>query len=177
MMQRRPARMKRTRTQPIPRTIRQNEAARGGIALLETVITFVPLMLLLFAGIQFSLTSAVESTVSAATHEAARCYAIGGDIDEASAMVGQMLNVHGITIGPGVRLVIQDDTGAIQSQGDGTLTSDSLLTAPPAGTVRAVLIVDVNATPAPNMLTAYCVDFSERQFQSSSVTTLFKECP
>lgn len=152
-------------------------ASRNGIAVLEMIIAFVPLMLLLFAGLQFALTSAVGNTVAAASHEAARCYKIGGDIDEVAMEVNRILDVNGMTIGPGVRLVIQDDSGSIQSQGDGSLTCDILLSPPPSGMIRALLIVDVDATPAPNMLTEYCVDFSERQFKCSSVISLFKDCP
>ncbi len=138
---------------------------------------FPALFLLLFGGLQMALTSVIGNAVTAATHEAARCCELGADITETADAVDGILGVHGFGLGSGVRLVLQDDTGAVQSAGDASLTSDITLTPPPVGTCRALLIVEVSATPAPNMLTAFCVDFSDRRFECSSVATLEPDCP
>lgn len=149
---------------------------RRGAGALEFVIAFPAVVIIFFGGLQMSLTSSIRNTVSAAVHEASRCCEKEGTLAETVTVVNQYLNVHGFGIGPGVRLVLQDDTGAIQSAGDGSLTSSTLAAPPPAGTCRAVLIVQVSATPAPNLLSAFCVDFSGRRFESSSVVTLDPEC-
>ena len=136
------------------------------------------LVLAMIAGIQFATVMVVDSTIQAAALEASRVAA--GDFcdgDDISAATSQFLAVHGISLGPGVRLVILDSTGIINSFGDASLTSSHLSPLPAAGTVRSVLIVETDQTPIPNLLANYCIDFSGKQYEACSVSVIPDCCP
>ena len=150
---------------------------RRGIEVLEFILAMPVLILALIAGIQFATVLAVDSTIQAAAIEASRVASgeFCNDADVAAA-VDQFLAVHGISIGPGVRLVLQDSTGIVSSFGDATLTSAQLASLPPPGVIQSVLIVETDETPIPNLLANYCVDFSGKQYEACAVTVVPECC-
>lgn len=150
---------------------------RRGIEVLEFILVMPVLIIALIAGIQFATVLVVDNTIQAAAFEAARVAA--GDYcddDDVTNAVDDFLAVHGISLGPGVRLVLQDSTGITGSFGDATLTSDHLGSLPDAGTVQSVLIVETDQTPIPNLLANYCVDFSGKQYEACAVSILPQCC-
>ncbi len=138
---------------------------RRGIEVLQLILVMPVLVLVLVAAIQFSTVLVVNSSLAAAATEAARLAAIGCGQDEVLAGIAPFLDVHGIRVGPGVRLVLLDEAGIVSTDGDGALTSPHLTRLPPADMCRAVLIVSTDVTPIPNALANYCVDYAGKQYE------------
>lgn len=142
-----------------------NSRNRSGIAILEFILVMPVLFLTLLAGVQFASLMTLNSSLQATAVEAARIASMectAGQIDD---RINEFLNIHGMSLGPGVSLFVQDSTGVIHSSGDGTLTSSHLATLPAGSTIRAVLVVSMDATPVPNLLESFCLDFSDNQFE------------
>ncbi len=159
------------------RSHRRRQHQRRGIEVLEFILAMPVLILVLIAGIQFATVLVVDNTIQAAAIEAARVSSAENcDETDVANAVNQFLNVHGIRLGPGARLVIQDSTGTLTSIGDDGLTSDHLSPLPPANFVRSVLVVETNRTPIPNLLANYCVDYSGKQYEACSIAMLPNCC-
>lgn len=157
---------------------RHRRKNRRGIEILEFILVMPILILTLIAGIQFASVQIVDNTVQAAAQAAARIAARDNcSDDDVSTAVDQFLAVNGITLGPGVRLVLLDSTGIVSDFGDGSLTSSHLSPLPDPGMIRSVLIVETDSTPIPNLLANYCVDFSGKQYEACSVTIVPECCP
>ena len=150
---------------------------RRGIEVLEFILVMPILFCTLIAGIQFATVLVVDNTIQAAAFEASRI-ATGDfcDADDVTSAVDDFLAVHGISLGPGVRLVLLDSTGITNSFGDASLTGTNFSPLPPPGSVRSVLIVETDQTPIPNLLANYCVDFAGKQYEACAVSQLPECC-
>lgn len=133
------------------------------------------LFLTLLAGVQFASLMTLNSSLQATAIEAARIAAMDCSPMQIDDRINEFLNVHGMSLGPGVMLTIQDDAGVVYQAGDGTLTSTLLAGSPPGSTLRAVLVVSMDATPVPNLLESFCLDFSDNQFELCA-TRFTAEC-
>lgn len=138
---------------------------RRGVATLEFVLVMPVLFLTLLAGVQFASLLVINNTIQAAAIEASRLATMECDATDIENQVNQFLDVHGMSLGTGVSLTVQDSTGTVQTSGDATLSSSLLAPLPPASFVRATLVVSLDATPAPNLLASFCLDFQDNQFE------------
>ena len=146
--------------------------ARRSVEVLELILVLPILFLTLIAAIEFSAVIAVDTTLAHASQEASRLAAMGCDSTRISDRVNEFLAVHGTTLGPGARVVIEDSVGIVQSTGDNTLTSATIGTPVDADCVRATLLVSTDTQPIPNLLQSECVDFSGKQSEHVSVALL-----
>ena len=145
---------------------------------MELILVLPILFLVLVAGIQFASVIAVDTTLSHASLEASRLSSLGCDTNQVSDRVDEFLAAHGLSLATGVRLVVEDDGGIVQSSGAGSLSSPTIGTPVDPDCVRSTLIVETNTTPIPNLLRDYCVDFAGKQFEHVSVAFVPQcECP
>ena len=151
---------------------RHRSRQRQGVEVLELILVLPILFLTLIAGVQFSSVIAVDSTLSQASMEASRLAAIGCAESEIDDRVNEFLAVHSTALGAGARIVIEDETGIVQSSGDASLTSSTIGSPVTPGSVRATLLVSTDAQPIPNLLRNDCVDFSGKQSEHVSVAML-----
>ncbi len=149
---------------------------KRGIAILEFVLVMPVLFLTLLAAVQFASMMTLNSSFQATAFEAARLTAMECSSAHITDRVNEFLSVHDMRLGDGVRLVVEDASGNVQTMGDLALTSNHLASSPPAGAARAVLVVSMDATPAPNLLATYCLDFKDNQFELCA-TRHVMECP
>lgn len=147
-------------------------SARRGVEVLELILVLPILFLTLIAAIQFSSVIAVDSTLAHASQEASRLAAMGCSGTDITERVNEFLAVHGTSLGPGARVVIEDSTGIVQSSGDNTLTSATIGSPVDSDCVRATLLVSTDAQPIPNLLQDECVDFSGKQSEHVSIAML-----
>ncbi len=151
---------------------------RRGAAILELVIVLPILFLALAAAVQFATVLSVDTTLCHASLEASRLSAMGCDEDQIADRVDEFLSVHGMSLASGTRIVVEDDAGLVSSAGDASLTSSVIGSPVASGACRSTLIVETNASPIPNVLRDYCVDYSGRQFEHVSVACkAICECP
>ena len=151
---------------------------RQAVAVLELILVLPILFMTLIAAIQFASVIAVDTTLSHASTEASRLAAMGCREDAISDRVNEFLAVHHTSLGGGARIVIETDSGIVQSSGDTLLTSATIGSPLAAGYVRATLLVSTDAQPIPNLLRDYCVDFSGKQSEHVSVALLPTcDCP
>lgn len=151
---------------------------RRGAETLELILVLPLLFMTLVAGVQFSSVMAVDTTFSSATIEASRLAAMGCRGATLGIRVDEFLAIHGMALGPGSRLVVEDSTGAVESFGDGTLTSPTIGSPLPAESVRSTLLIATAATPLPNALRQFNIDFSGRQFEHVAIACLpAVDCP
>ena len=151
---------------------------RRGAETLELILVLPVLFTVLIAGIQFSSVIVVDTTLAHASIEAARLAAMGCDAAEIAARTDQFLSAHGMVLGTGSRLVIEDETGVIQSHGDGLLTSSIIGTPVAPDSVRSTFLVETDASPIPNLLKSDRIDFSGKLFQQVAVASIPRcECP
>lgn len=150
---------------------------RNGVEVLELVLVLPILILSLVAAIQFASVLVVDTTLSHASLEVARLAAMDCTEVQITDRVNEFLAVHDMTLGVGSQLIVEDASGVTISAGDGSLSPS--VSYPPISDarVRATLIVETNATPIPNALRNYCVDFADRQFEHTSVVLPVCECP
>ncbi len=146
--------------------------------MLELIVVLPILFLTLIAAIQFASVIAVDTTLSHASTEASRLAALGCREDAITDRVNEFLTIHNTSLGGGARIVIENDSGIVQSTGDRALTSATIGSPLATGYVRATLLVSTDAQPIPNLLRAYCVDFSGKQSEHVSVALLPTcDCP
>ena len=142
---------------------------RRGIEVLELILTLPILVLIAIAAIQFGVLLMAQNTIATASREAARLAANGSGEWQLEHDVNSCLSPFGLELGDGVRLVIQDETGTLQSLGDGALSSDVLLSPVPHAMIRSTLLVSVESTRTPNLLANHGVDYSNGQFEYSAL--------
>ena len=119
---------------PLPRSLEvrfelhmaKHANQRRGVETLELILVLPLLITLLIAGIQFSTVLVVDTTLLHASIEASRLAAMGCDGVEIASRTDEFLAVHGLVLGAGIRLVVEDAAGLLHSFGDGTLTSTSI---------------------------------------------------
>ena len=143
----------------------KSKSRRRGIAVLEFILVMPALFLTLLAGVQFGSLMTLHSSLQATAIEAARISALNCDPSDIDDRVNEFLAIHGLQLGTGVLLIVQDSLGIVHESGDGTLTSIHMAGRPPDSTLRATLVVSMDATPLPNLLERFCLDYSDHQFE------------
>lgn len=141
---------------------------RRGVQVLELILTLPILFLTLIAGIQFSSVISVDTTLCQASLEIARLAAMECDADQLSDRASEFLAIHNMAIGPGVRIVVEDETGEVHSFGDTSLTSPTFGTPVETNCVRATLLAETASSPIPNLLRDFCIDYAGKQFEHTS---------
>jgi hypothetical protein len=151
---------------------------RAGSQILELILTLPVLLLVTLGGIQWAMAVIVSQTVQAATAEAARESAdlaatatIQDRLDRALIVIQEHLALHGIPLsdtGSGVnRLIVADgDTGETASHGDASLTSSA--PNPEPGALTVALVIELNTTPIPNLLTMFGVSWSSSNLEAAA---------
>ena len=142
---------------------------RRGVETLEIILVLPVLVLATVGALQYGLMMVVHHAVFAAVHEGAREASKGADIDEIGATVDTILAAHNLAVGPGVRVLLQDDMGVIDAVGDASLTSTKVAVPPAAGEVRVVVLVSLAQAPLPNALVTYGIDFSGSTYEASTL--------
>ena len=152
-------------------TIRKTNSRRRGVQTLELILALPILVLLLFGCMQLSTMLTVKNSICAAAMEAGRCAGSGAELSEIEGVVDDILGVHNMVLGPGVRLVLQDADGQVVSAGDENLSTDATAEPPPAGMIRSIVLVSADSAPVPNMLAQYCIDMTNRRFECCTLTS------
>jgi len=148
----------------MPRTRRHK---RRGVSSIELIMVLVVLIVATFVSLQFGIALIVKQAVAQASLVAAREAAKGADSAQLRAVIERVLSGHQITIGSDSSFVLEDPNPEPQQ---GTLPCT-----PPAAPaldsdeVRVTLCVSLTAHPILNILKAYGIDFTGRQFSISSV--------
>jgi len=142
---------------------------RHGVQVLELILTLPILFLTLIAGVQLSSVLSVDTTLCQTALEVSRLAAMECDTVGISDRANEMLAVHNMLIGPGVRVVVEDETGQIHAFGDNTLSSPTLGTPVNANCVRTTLLADTSSSPIPNLLRDFCVDYDGKQFEHTAI--------
>lgn len=142
---------------------------RKGAVLVEALLAFPVLVLITFAGAQYSQVVLVEQAVQAAADAAAREAAKASVVSpqhRVETVVNQHLAAFGLVVGAGVRVDVN---------GEHTESSDArYVPAPPIPVLlgRDVCVtvqVQYAATRLPNALGYFGIDFSGRVFRATSV--------
>ncbi|GIX01574.1 MAG: hypothetical protein KatS3mg112_0511 [Thermogutta sp.] len=108
------------------------------------VLVLPILLLATLAVVQFGVLMLIEQTVTHAVTVAAREAGKGADIDATVLSVNAVLGLHGLSVGPGATLVLEDSLSTPAVQVRGTLPC-SVPSTPsvPAGMLKATLCVDL----------------------------------
>ena len=132
-------------------------------------MVLVVLMIATFASLQFGIALIVKQTAAQAATVAAREAAKGANVADLKSDIERVLAGHGIKIGADAAFVLENP---LPQPKQGTLactppTSPAL----DGDEVRVTLCVSLTAHPILNILEAYGIDFTNRDFTISSVTT------
>lgn len=143
---------------------------RRGSLTLEAILILPVLLIASLAVFQFGVLMVVEQAITHAVTVAVREAGKGADVDATAVAVDAVLGLHGLKVGPGVQLILEDalSTPTIQSRGASLCpvpTSPSV----PAGLIKVTLCVSLAQKPFFNLLAACGVDFSGRVFTVSAV--------
>ena len=148
--------------------IETSRRQRRGVEVLELILTLPILFLTLIAGVQFSSVMSVDATLCQTALEVSRLAAMECDADQLSNRESEFLAIHTMAIGPGVRIVVEDETGEIHSFGDTTLSSPTVGAPVAANCVRTTLLADTSSSPLPNLLRDFCVNYDGKQFEHTA---------
>ena len=151
-----------------PRPLRLGRRSRReGMQTLEVVLVLPILLLVTLAIFQFGILVLVQQSVAHAATVTAREAGKGADVDELVLAANEILGPHCIAIGPDAAVVVEADLAAASR---GSLTCN-----PPVGPsmgideVRTTICVDLIQQPFLTALEAYCIDFSGKRFEISSL--------
>jgi hypothetical protein len=137
---------------------------------LELIMALPVLVLAFVAALQYGLMMVVHHSVAAAAQDGARvAERCGADTAKIQSAVDRALSAHSLAVGPGVRVLVQDDTGTVSSVGDASLTTSRTAVPPAAGELRVVVLVAMAQAPVPNALAGYGLDFAGDQYEASTV--------
>jgi len=150
--------------------LKQGPRHRKGAFTLEAVLVLSILILVTIAVFQFAIVMLIEQSITHALTVAAREAGKGADIDATAESVDAVLAIHGLRIGSGVSLVLEDPLAipSVLVRGQIACQPPSQPVIPP-GYVRATLCVNLSQRPFLNALKTFCLDFSERTFTVSAV--------
>ncbi len=149
---------------------KQKARNRSGVLTLEAVLVLSILILVTLAVFQFGITMLIEQTITHAVTVAAREAGKGADIDATVESVNAVLQLHGLAIGPGVTLILEDPLSQPP-----LILRGSLPCQPPTqptispGYIRTTLCVSLAQRPFLNLLRIFCLDFSGKTFTVSAV--------
>lgn len=152
------------------RNNRNRKQDRRGALTLEAVLVLAILLLVTLAVFQFGIVMLIEGTITHAATVAAREAAKGADIDATAESVNAVVGLHGLAVGPGVTLILEDPLAAtpILTRGDAAVSPPALPSLP-AGYLRTTLCVSLAQRPFLNALRCFTLDFSGRRFTVSAV--------
>lgn len=165
----------------------RRRGARSGLQVLEMLLVLPIVLIVLLAFFQFGPLVLVQQTVTNAAEETSReitkiCefdISDPDDLAKAEDVVNTVLRAgHDLSTGsPGVLVVIENSDG-VACLGDASLEPDfcpmtSSIT--DAAETRVTIILRIEDAPVPQVLQTFCIDFSDRYFQVSSLTR--KDCP
>lgn len=149
---------------------KRNALNRSGVLTLEAVLVLSILILVTLAVFQFAITMLIEQTITHAVTVAAREAGKGADIDTTVESVNAVLQLHGLAIGPGATLILEDPLAIPPVSARGSLDCQ-----PPTqpivspGYIRTTLCVSLGQRPFLKLLKTFCLDFSGKIFTVSAV--------
>ncbi|MGQ9503714.1 MAG: TadE/TadG family type IV pilus assembly protein [Thermogutta sp.] len=143
---------------------------RRGALTLEAVLVLSILILVTLAVFQFAVVMLIEQSITHAVIVAAREAGKGADIDAAVESVDAVLGIHGLHIGSGASLVLEDPLAdpPVVVRGESPCQPLNQPAVPP-GYVRATLCVNLGQRPFLNALKTFCLDFSEKKFTVTAI--------
>ncbi len=137
---------------------------------LEVVLVLPILLLVSLAVFQFGILVLVQQSVTHAATVSAREAGKGANVVEVAAAVETVLRPHCLTVGPGVAVVLEDPLALPPVQKRGVLTCNPPAAPPPrADEVRTTVCVNLTQKPFLRALEAYCIDFTGKRFEISSL--------
>lgn len=143
---------------------------RKGAFTLEAVLVLSILILVTIAVFQFAIVMLIEQSITHAVTVAAREAGKGADIDATAESVDAVLGIHGLHIGPGVSLILEDPLAhpsvLVRGETEGQPPAQPVI---PPGYLRTTLCVNLGQRPFLNALKTLCLDFSGRIFTVSAV--------
>jgi hypothetical protein len=143
---------------------------RRGVQTLEVVLVLPILLLVSLAIFQFGILVLVQQSVAHAATVSAREAGKGANVDELAEVVQKILGPHCITIGAHAAVVLEDAAAAEPIEYRGTLTCNPPLEPPiSADEVRTTICVDLVQRPFLRALEAYCINFTGKRFEISSL--------
>jgi TadE-like protein len=143
---------------------------RRGMQTLEVVLVLPILLLVSLAIFQFGILVLVQQSVAHAATVTAREAGKGADVDELAWVADQILGPHCITIGDNAAVVLEDVLADPPIQYRGSLACEPPVEPPIyADEVRTTICVDLVQKPFLRALEAYCIDFSGKRFEISSL--------
>lgn len=150
--------------------LKSRSGHRRGVLTLEAVLVLSILIVVTVAVFQFAIVMLIEQGITHAVTVAAREAGKGADIDATVESVDAVLGIHGLRIGPGASLVLEDPlaTPSVLVRGE-TACQPPSQPPIPSGYIRATLCVNLGQRPFLNALRTVCLDFSERTFTVSAV--------
>lgn len=143
---------------------------RRGVLTLEAVLVLSVLILVTIAVFQFAIVMLIEQGITHAVTVAAREAGKGADVDATVESVNAVLQVHGLHVGPGVSLILEDPlaTPSVVIRGESACQPPTQPTITP-GYVRTTLCVGLAQRPFLNALRLFCLDFSGKTFVVSAI--------
>lgn len=142
---------------------------RKGVLTLEAILVLPILIVATLATIQFGVLLVVQQAVSHAATVAAREAGKGADVDTLVCVVNAVLAPHGITIGEGASVVLEDPAADEPVVQRGTLPANPPATPTLNNTeVRVTVSVELSQRPFLNALKSFCIDFTDKRFEISS---------
>ena len=143
---------------------------RRGMQTLEVVLVLPILLLVSLAIFQFGILVLVQQSVAHAATVTAREAGKGADVDELVLVADEILGPHCITIGADAAVVLEDLAADQPIEYRGSLECNPRVEPPIyADEVRTTLCVDLVQRPFLTALEAYCIDFSGKRFEISSL--------
>jgi len=149
---------------------KRNSRQRRGVLTLEAVLVLSVLILVTIAVFQFGIVMLIEQSITHAVTVAAREAGKGADIDATVESVNAVLQIHGLHVGPGVSVILEDPLST-----PGVIVRGELPCEPPTqpaitpGYVRTTLCVGLAQRPFLNALRLFCLDFSGKAFVVSAI--------
>lgn len=150
---------------------RRNVYGRQGSVTLEVALILPLLVLLTIATIQFAVFTTVEQAVVHAATAAAREAAKGASVAELVCVVETVLEPHGVSIGNGASVRLEDPQAEPVSVQQGSFPCEPAATpaAPVSGEVRVTVSIDMGKKPFLNALKYIGIDHRGQPFSISSL--------
>lgn len=149
---------------------KRTRRTRRGVQTLELIIVLPVLVLVTFAVFQFGMAMVFHHSVMSAATEGAREAAKGATTAEVGTDVETVLSVHGLSVaaGSGVMVVVED-SGGVNCVGDNFVPCPAATSITDPNEVKVTVLVEYDATPVPNFLDNYGIDFSSSRYEISSI--------
>ena len=152
------------------RQSKKTRSRRRGMQTLEVVLVLPLLLMVTLAIFQFGVLMLVQQSVTHAATVTAREAGKGADVGELVAVANAIMGPHCITIGDDAAVALEYLDPTLQIDYEGTLMCvPPVVPAINADEVRTTTCVNLTQEPFLTALKTFCVDFSGKRFEISSL--------